>query len=69
MYKRKLTAFGKEVKKALLEKGKTLTWLSKEVTKRTGLYLDSSYMNKILTGQRNPEKIVNSICKILDICP
>ena len=69
MYKRKLTAFGIEVKKALLENGETLNWLIEEVKKDTGLFLDSGYMNKILTGQRNPEKIVNSICKILDICP
>lgn len=67
MNKTKITDFGKKVKFALIDKGKTLTWLSEEVTKKTGLYLDSSYMNKILTGQRNPEKIITAIEEILKI--
>lgn len=67
MNKTKITDFGKKVKVALIDKGKTLTWLSEEVTKKTGLYLDSSYMNKILTGQRNPEKIITAIKEILEI--
>lgn len=33
----------------------------------TGLFVDSGYMYKILTGQRNPEKVIASIRKILDI--
>lgn len=64
---KKNTEFGKKVKCALIDEGKSLTWLSDEVTKRTGLYLDSSYMNKILTGQRNPEKIITAISEILKI--
>ena len=64
---KKNTEFGKKVKCALIDEEKTLTWLSEEVTKRTGLYLDSSYMNKILTGQRNPEKIITAISEILNI--
>ena len=65
--KRPITDFGKSVKFALIDEGKTLTWLSEEVTKKTGLYLDSSYMNKILTGQKNPEKIIDAIKEILEI--
>ena len=65
--KRPITDFGKSVKFALIDEGKTLTWLSAEVTKKTGLYLDSSYMNKILTGQKNPEKIIDAIKEILEI--
>jgi len=37
------------------------------VSKETGLFVDSGYMYKILTGQRNPEKVIASIRKILDI--
>lgn len=67
MNKRPITDFGKNVKFALIDEGKTLTWLSEEVTKRTGLYLDSSYMNKILTGQKKPKKIISAIEEILNI--
>ena len=65
--KRPITDFGKSVKFALINEGKTLTWLSEEVTKKTGLYLDSSYMSKILTGQKNPKKIIDAIKEILEI--
>lgn len=65
----KYTPFGLCVKTELLKCGKEQKWLEEEVGKDTQMYIDSSYMYKILTGQRNPEKIVNSICKILDITP
>jgi hypothetical protein len=48
-------------------KGKTQAWLIKEVTARTGLFLDDSYIYKILTGQRSAPKIVKAISEILDI--
>lgn len=63
----KLTPFGLCVKTELLRKGKTQTWLQNEVTARTGLFLDDSYIYKILTGQRNAQKIVKAICEILEI--
>lgn len=59
--------FGKKVKIALIERGKNQTWLVEEVAKRTGLYIDSAYMSRILSGQNRSPKIVNSICEILDI--
>ena len=63
----KITDFGLLVKTELLKKRQTQKWLEEEVTKRTGLYVDSGYMHKILTGQRNAPKIVESICEILKI--
>ena len=33
----------------------------------TGLFVDDSYLYKILTGQRNAPKIVQAICVILGI--
>lgn len=63
----KLTPFGLCVKTELLRRGKTQTWLQNEVTARTGLFLDDSYIYKILTGQRNANKIVQAIRDILDI--
>ena len=59
--------FGKKVKIALIEQGKNQTWLVEEVAKKTGLYIDSAYMSRILSGLNRSPKIVNSICEILDI--
>ena len=63
----KLTKFGLRVKTELLKLGKNQTWLEKEVTKKTGLFVDSGYTYKILTGRRAAPKIVQAICEILDI--
>lgn len=67
MNKSKFTDWGLSVKMELLKQGKDQKWLEEEVTKRTGLFVDSSYIYKILTGQRNAPKIVSAICKILKI--
>lgn len=63
----KFTPFGLCVKTELLRRGKGQKWLEGQITENTGLYMDSSYIYKILTGQRNAPKIVQAICEILDI--
>ena len=63
----KYSVFGLCVKTKLLQIGKTQTWLEKKVAKKTGLFVDSGYMYKILTGQRNAPKIVEAICEVLEI--
>lgn len=63
----KFTDWGLKVKMELLRMGKEQKWLEEEVTKCTGLYLDSGYIYKILTGQRNAPKIVSAINEILSI--
>ena len=63
----KFTDFGLCVKTNLLQNGKNLTWLQKEVTEKTGLFVDGGYLYKILTGKRNAPKIVAAICEILNI--
>ena len=63
----KFSDFGLSVKTKLIQNGKSQKWLEEEVTKKTGLYVDSGYMYKILTGQRNAPKIVDGICEILNI--
>jgi len=63
----KFTEFGLCVKDKLLRKGKEQKWLEEQITVNTGLFVDSGYMYKILTGQRNAPKIVKAICEILDI--
>ena len=62
-----ISDFGLSVKTELVKNRRTQKWLEEEITKRTGLYVDSGYMHKILTGQRNAPKIVESICDILNI--
>ena len=63
----KLTPFGLAVKTELLRRGKSQRWLEKEVTERTGLYVDGGYMYKILTGQREAPKVVTAVKDILSI--
>lgn len=63
----KFSDFGLLVKTELLKQGKSQTWLEQQVSDRTGLYLDSGYTYKILTGQRNAPKIVQAIKDILGI--
>ena len=65
--KKELTAFGKQVKYRLIDLGKTQTWLQEQVTEKTGLFLDSSYLNKIITGERAAPKVTQAIREILDI--
>ena len=63
----KFTDFGLCVKTKLLQMGKEQKWLEEAVSEKTNLYVDGSYMYKILTGQRNAPKIVAAICEILSI--
>lgn len=63
----KFSDFGLCVKMELLRTGKEQKWLEETVSEKTGLYVDSGYMYKILTGQRNAPKIVAAIREILNI--
>lgn len=63
----KLTDFGLCVKTELLRRGMEQKQLEKSITEKTGLYVDSSYLSKILTGQRNAPKIIQAIREILDM--
>lgn len=57
----------KIVKHKLIDLGKTQRWLEEEIRNRTGLFVDSGYMHKIMTGQRKAPKIVDAIFEILEI--
>lgn len=61
----KFSDFGLAVKTELLRNGKEQKWLEQAVTEKTGLFVDSGYMYKILTGQRKAPRIVEAICEIL----
>ena len=63
----KYSDFGLCVKTELLRMGKEQKWLEEAVSEQTGLFVDSGYMYKILTGQRNAPKIVAAIREILNI--
>lgn len=59
--------FRKKVKKRLIDLDKTQKWLEEQIQAKTGLFVDSSYLNKIFSGQRAAPKIVKAIREILDI--
>jgi len=61
----KYSDFGIAVKTELLKQGKKQRWLEKAVSERTGLFVDSSYLYKILTGERKATKITAAIREIL----
>ncbi len=63
----KVCDFGKEVKKRLVDLDQSQEWLIAQVHSDTGLFFDSSYMHKILTGALKTPRIVESICKVLNI--
>lgn len=63
----KFTSFGLYVKMELLRSGKNQAWLETEIKRKTGLFVDSSYMYKILTGKRKAPKIIQAIREILGI--
>ena len=63
----KFTEFGVAVRVKLIQIGKSQKWLEDEVSKKTGLFVDNSYMHKILTGHRNAPKVVAAIREILSI--
>lgn len=59
--------FGVAVRINLLKIGKTQDWLIEECRSKTGLYLDTGYMWRILSGRRKSPKIRHAICEILDL--
>lgn len=62
-----ITAFGKEVKKRLVDIDCNQAWLVENVRKETGQFFDGGYLQKILTGQHNAPKIVQAIRTVLDL--
>ena len=61
------SGFELEVKMKLLQRGMKQTELIQAVQSDTGLFLDDSYLYNILRCERKPVKIIQSICKILEI--
>ena len=65
--KTKLTELGRKIKIALIEREQSQEWLISEVKGKTGLYFDSSYLHKVMTGKNENEKVISAIKEILDI--
>ena len=61
------TDFGKQVRHRLIDLEKNQAWLIEEVRKRTGLYMDNSYMSKILNGECASQNITSAIKEILNM--
>ena len=59
--------FMKKVKHRLIDLGKTQKWLERQIRDKTGLFVDSSYLNKIYNGDRCAPRIKTAICEILNI--
>ena len=62
-----VSEFGKQIKIRLVELDKNQTWLIEQVKQQTGLYCDSSYIYKIMTGKIATPSIVQAIREILDL--
>ena len=62
-----LTELGKKIKIALIEKNLSQEWLISEVKKKTGLYFDSSYLNKVMIGKNKNQTIIAAISDILSL--
>lgn len=67
MSKKELCAFGKEIKKRLVDIDESQEWLIQQVKADTGLFFDNGYLYKILTGKLATPSIVASIEKILHL--
>lgn len=61
------TAFGKAIKKRLIDLDRPQKWLIEQVRDKTGLYFDDSYLHKIVTGKLTTPRIVAAITEILGI--
>lgn len=61
------TAFGKEIKKHLVDIDQTQDWLIGQVREETGLYFDSSYLYKIMIGRLSTPGIIAAIRKNLEL--
>lgn len=61
------SVFSTEVRCSLTRKGWNFSDLACEISKRTGMYCSAAYVSRILSGKRNPPKILAAIREILDL--
>jgi len=63
------TDYSKRVKIALIERDWTYTDLAAKVSDKTGMFCDSAYISRILSGERNSQPISAAINEILGLPP
>ena len=59
--------YKRRVLHALIDRGVPQTWLCREIAARTGLFIDGSYLSKVLSGRRESPKIRAAIRDILGV--
>lgn len=62
-----ITNFGLATKSKLLQKNQTQKWLMDEIRSITGMYVDSSTLHKIFTGELHSKRLTAAICQVLEI--
>jgi uncharacterized protein (DUF1015 family) len=67
MRKRALTPFGLLVKTKLLAIDQTQEWLIEQAKVQTGMYVDSSNLYKLMTGQLRSQRLKEAIIEILQL--
>ena len=55
------------VKHRLIDKEMTQADMIRAVREKTGMFLDTSYLNKIYKGQKRSKKIIEAIREVLDL--
>ncbi len=55
------------VKHRLVDLDKTQAWLAREIVAKTGLYMDSTYLSKIISGKAKSARITAAIREILNL--
>lgn len=66
--KNPLSEFGISVSLKLMQKNKTQNWLINEVKNRDNtIYIDSSVLNRVMTGRVRNSKIADCIKEILEM--
>ena len=67
MLKRPLTPLGIEIKTKLISLSETQEWLIGQTKEKTGMYVDSSNLYKLMTGQLHSKRLESAIRNILKI--
>ena len=67
MLKRTLTPLGMEIKTKLISIGETQEWLISKIKEKTGMYVDSSNLYKLMRGTLSSSKMETAIKEILQI--
>lgn len=62
-----ISEYGKRIKVALINEGMSQNELIERVREDTGLYMDTSYLSKILNGLNTNPKICGAINRILNL--